>query len=95
MYFSIKIVLLVHIREIALMTEQEALSSFYQESQSPPIMRRRASSGAWSRRPNRTSAKPAIEQPPSKLIFQVLPFWKKWKLDITFSRTLLEDFMDR
>jgi len=76
------------------MTEQEALSSLYQESQSP-VVRRRASSGTWSRRANQASAKPAVDQPPSKLIFQVLPFWKKWKLDITFSRTLLEDFMDR
>jgi len=76
------------------MAERETLSGLYQEASSP-IIRRRASSGVWSRRPNRNSAKPAVEQPPSKLVFQVLPYWKRWKLDITFSRTLLEDFMDR
>ena len=58
---------------------------------SPPVPSlRQRGSFVHSRSIAQSTAEPA-----PKMIFSVLPYWNKWKLDITFNRTLLEEFMDR
>jgi len=83
-------------REITLQQEHFDLDSSLYHPPLPPLpslvtIRQRTSSAH-----SRSIVQSSIEQQPTpKLIFSVIPYWNKWQLDITFNRTLLEEFMDR
>ena len=61
----------------------------------PLAIRQRVSSAHSHSRSMVHSTTEQEQEPPPKLIFSVLPYWKKWQLEVSFNRTILEEFMDR
>ena len=61
----------------------------------PIAIRQRVSSAHSHSRSMVHSTTEQEQEPPPKLIFSVLPYWKKWQLEVSFNRTILEEFMDR